>query len=227
MSKWIKRKPHISLEFIKIDQEAIVEVDSKIFSPAISLLADTETELEGIITIDITDPTLEIDPETITDVTTEEIITGPIERCNNYRQDNRRRDSHRQDNRNRQNYRGNLYDSRQRDRTESRDGLRNYINDSTQGKDSSDRDGWMQPRSRNLSHDRGGSRCRSNSRVNTNRDRLRCYRCGEYDHFTQECPNTPTDDEMGHSDSEQASLQMLTQDSLPLNSNGEVEYLNL
>ena len=36
-----------------------------------------------------------------------------------------------------------------------------------------------------------------------------------------------TDDEMGHSDSEQASLQMLTQDSLPLSTIGEVEYLNL
>ena len=57
--------------------------------------------------------------------------------------------------------------------------------------------------------------------------RLRCYRCGEYDHFAQECLNTPMDDEMGHSDSGQASLQMLTQDSLPLNSNSEVEYLNL
>ena len=34
------------------------------------------------------------------------------------------------------------------------------------------------------------------------------------------------DDKMGHSDSEQASLQILNQDSLPLISNGEVEYLN-
>ena len=85
----------------------------------------------------------------------------------------------------------------------------------------------MQPRSRALSDDRGGSRSTSNSTVNTKRDRLRCYRCGEYDHFVQECPNMPKDDEMGHSDSEQASLQMLTQDSLPLNSNGDVEYSNL
>ena len=84
----------------------------------------------------------------------------------------------------------------------------------------------MQPKSRTLSGDRG-SRSRSNSRVNTNRDRLRCYRCDEYNHFAWECANTPTDDEMGHSDSEQTSLQMLTQDNLPLNSNGEVEYLNL
>ena len=65
-----------------------------------------------------------------------------------------------------------------------------------------------------ISEDRGGSKSRSNSRVSTNRDRLRCYRCGEYNHFAQECPNMPMDEEMGHSDSEQAFLQMLTQDSL-------------
>ena len=71
------------------------------------------------------------------------------------------------------------------------------------------------------------SRCRSNSKVSTNRDQLRCYRCGEYDHFDHECPNMPMDDEMGHGDSEHTSLQMITHDNLPLNSNGEVEYLNL
>ena len=72
--------PHISLGFIKIDQEAIVEVHSKLFSPTIGLLAEAETELEGIIviTIEIMDPTLEIDPETITDVPTEAITTGPM-----------------------------------------------------------------------------------------------------------------------------------------------------
>ena len=47
-----------------------------------------------------------------------------------------------------------------------------------------------------------------------------------YDHFSQKCPNTPTDDEMGHSVTEQASLEMMTHDNLPFNSNGEVEYLN-
>ena len=85
----------------------------------------------------------------------------------------------------------------------------------------------MQNRSRTLSNDRGGSRSRSNPRINTNRDRLRCYRCGEYDHFAQEYPNTLTDNEMGHSDSEPALLRMLTQEDLPLNFYGAVEYLNL
>ena len=73
-------KPHISLGFIKIDQEAIVEADSKIFSHTTGPLAETETEPEGIIiiTIEITHPTFEIDPEIITDVTTEKIIISPI-----------------------------------------------------------------------------------------------------------------------------------------------------
>ena len=47
----------------------------------------------------------------------------------------------------------------------------------------------------------------------------------EYDHFMAECPNTSTDEE--YSDMEPASLQMLTHENIPINSNGEVEYLNL
>ena len=56
---------------------------------------------------------------------------------------------------------------------------------------------------------------------------MRCYGCGEPDHFAQECPNTPRDDELGHSDSDQGMLQMLVQDEMPLNFDGEVKYLNV
>ena len=78
MSKWIKRRPNTSLGFIKIDLEATVEVDCRIFSPTIGLSAEIETEVGEIIiiTIEIIDPTIEIDPETIIDVTAEEIATG-------------------------------------------------------------------------------------------------------------------------------------------------------
>ena len=31
---------------------------------------------------------------------------------------------------------------------------------------------------------------RSGSRVSTNRDRIRCYICREYDHFARDCPNS-------------------------------------
>ena len=73
------------------------------------------------------------------------------------------------------------------------------------------------------------SRSRSNSRVSTNRDRIRCYRCREYDHFVVECPNVPTDEELDHSNMEQVALQMLTQENIPLNSEGQahIECLNL
>ena len=150
------------------------------------------------------------------------------ERHKNYRPDNSRRDKYRQDSRNRQNYRGDNSRQRYGDRSESRDRSRNYSSDRARSRDiSRDRDGQVQNRSRTLSNDREGSRSRSNSRTNINRDRLRCYRCGEYDHFAQECPYTLMDDEMGHSDSEPVSIQMLTQEDLPLNFDGEVEYLNL
>ena len=39
---------------------------------------------------------------------------------------------------------------------------------------------------------RSESRFRSSSHVSTNRDRSRCYRCNEYDHFARECPNDAT-----------------------------------
>ena len=34
------------------------------------------------------------------------------------------------------------------------------------------------------------SRSRSESRASTNRDRIRCYYCREYDHFVRNCPNS-------------------------------------
>ena len=34
------------------------------------------------------------------------------------------------------------------------------------------------------------SRSRSGSRASTNRDRIRCYKCREYDHFMRDCPNS-------------------------------------
>ena len=44
----------------------------------------------------------------------------------------------------------------------------------------------------NYRRDRSSSndRSRSGSRANTNRDRIRCYTCREYDHFARNCPNS-------------------------------------
>ena len=58
-------------------------------------------------------------------------------------------------------------------------------------------------------------------------DRVRCYRYWEYNHFASKCPNTPTDEETDYEDIDPASLHMRTQNYGPVDSEGEVEYLNL
>ena len=85
----------------------------------------------------------------------------------------------------------------------------------------------IQSRQSAVSHGRDESRSRSNSRVSTNHDCVRGYRCREYDHFASECPNTPTDEEPDYDDADPASLQMMTQDYYPIDSEGEMQYLNL
>ena len=75
------------------------------------------------------------------------------------------------------------------------------------GEDRRERDG---PVSRSES----GSRSRSRSIVSTNRDRIRCYKCREYDHFANKCPNSITDEEIDQDVLNQSTLQMLSQDNL-------------
>ena len=62
--------------------------------------------------------------------------------------------------------------------------------------------------------DRSSSRrSRSGSRVCTDRDKIRCYKCREYDHFAKDCPTTKTEKEtdqmqqMLNLDEEQTSLK--------------------
>ena len=100
----------------------------------------------------------------------------------------------------RPNYRQNAqwtFRNRSRSRTE------NYNNDYVRGSSRDRHDNRpAQPR-------REESRSRSNSRVSTNCDHVRCYRSREYDHFASECPNTPTDKEPDYDDADPASLQMM------------------
>ena len=101
-----------------------------------------------------------------------------------------------------------------RNRSQSRNRSENYGNDHFRGRS----------RDRNQRR-REESRSRSNSRVSTNRDHMWCYRCREYDHFASECPNTLTDEETDYEDVDPASLQMISQDYGPIDS--ERDYLNL
>ena len=68
----------------------------------------------------------------------------------------------------------------------------------------------------------------SGSRISTNRDRIRCYKCREYDHFASDCPNSVTDEESDWDDSSHSILQILTHDS-PVGSDSQeaVDYLYL
>ena len=101
-----------------------------------------------------------------------------------------------------------------RNRSQSRSRNENYGNNQFRGRS----------RDRNQRR-REESRSRSNSRVSTNRDCMRCYRCREYDHFASECPNTLTDEETDCEDTDPASLQMISQDYGLVDS--ERDYLNL
>ena len=79
---------------------------------------------------------------------------------------------------------------------------------------------------------RSRSKSRSNSRITTNADRIRCYRCQEYDHFANECPNTVMHESDGH-ESDDAALQVMATDIGPDDMQDidrymeDTEYLNL
>ena len=59
------------------------------------------------------------------------------------------------------------------------------------------------------------SRSRSGLRASTNRDRIRCFKCREYDHFAEDCPNSQKEKEpeqiqqMYNLDEEQTALKVL------------------
>ena len=109
--------------------------------------------------------------------------------------------------------------SRQRYRSNSRDNFRNRSYDRSQSRNrdrSSSREEGQRSRTeyrdRNKEN-RSTTRSRSSSHVNTNRDRPRCFRCSEYDHFARECPNALTDEESGSGseDLDDSTWQMLSQ----------------
>ena len=63
------------------------------------------------------------------------------------------------------------------------------------------------------------SRSRSGSRASTNRDRIRCFKCRECDHFARECPTkqesreTEQIQQMFNMDEDQTILQSLLIDT--------------
>ena len=99
-------------------------------------------------------------------------------------------------------------------RSQSRSRNENHNNDYTRGR-SRDRHN-----NRSVPRRREESRSQSNSRVSTNHDQVRCYRCQEYDHFPSKFSNTPTDEEPDYEDADPASLQIMAQNYSPIDSEG-------
>ena len=86
---------------------------------------------------------------------------------------------------------------------------------------------WRQSRPRERNRDSRSwspSSSRLRSRTSTNRDRIRCFKCREYDHFANECPNLVTDNSDRESDSARSvSLHLADSDT-----GSDVEqYLNV
>ena len=86
---------------------------------------------------------------------------------------------------------------------------------------------WRQSRSRERDRERGSrspSSLRLGSRTSMNRDSIRCFRCREYDHFANECPNLIPDNKDRESDSARSvSLHLMDSDT-----GSDVEqYLNI
>ena len=91
-----------------------------------------------------------------------------------------------------------------------------------------DRRPWGQSRSRERgmrARSESSSQSRSNLRTSTNRDKVQCFKCREYDHFANECPNlVPKDSDRESDAARSASLHILADSDTGL----EVEqYLNI
>ena len=96
-------------------------------------------------------------------------------------------------NRPRQNYRDNNFRGntrgygRQDNRGEYRDNRHNEYN---RGRNRSRERTFSRNYGNNRDRSSSNSRSRSGSQASTNRDRIRCYNCREYDHFVRDCPNS-------------------------------------
>ena len=75
-------------------------------------------------------------------------------------------------------------------------------------------------------------------RASTNRDRIRCFKCREYDHFAEDCPNSVTEKDqseqmkqMFNIDKDKTALKVLVADTyddlIRTNSDDSIDHLNL
>ena len=84
--------------------------------------------------------------------------------------------------------------SRQNGRGEYRNSYRNdsYYRSMSRSRERSFSRNYGNNRTRSTSN----SRFRPGSRASTNRDRIHCYKCREYDHFARDCPTSREEKEI-------------------------------
>ena len=117
--------------------------------------------------------------------------TRPNDRNRSYDMSNNARQNY-QGNRFRENFRRDYrQNSRERYRNE-----RNSSSDRSRDRNRSRERTFTGNHRRNRSSD--SDRSRSGSRTSTNRDRIRCYVCREYDHFARDCPNSREERDLEH-----------------------------
>ena len=177
-----------------LETDHIVETSTKI------IIGEEETTTIEVVT-EITGPIIEITVGPEIETTTEMVI-GTINRSNYRREDSNQRYS----NKNQDCSRSRDRDRDRRDRSSSRESSQSRSSSRSQNRHESRR----QSRNNTRNRDRSESRSRSSSHVGTNRDRCRCYRCNEYDHFARECPNDATG--RSSDDAEDSLLRMLDTD---------------
>ena len=130
--------------------------------------------------------------------------------------------------RSQQNYRGNNFQENIRGygRQNSRGDYRNSRHDGYNRSRDRSREGSF---SRNYGNNRdrslSNSRSRSGSRASTNRDRIRCYNCKEYDHFVRDCPTSREErdleqlKQMLNLEAEEQTHSLTSRQSSPIESN--------
>ena len=218
-----------------MDRDRIIIIGTEI-GPIVEIEVNLIIEEEETLTIiEVIGPTIELEVSIEMVMGMEMATVGMIDMTvdqiigDNYRQDHgnqryRNRNPSQDHGRSRPRYRSNSIDNfkaHSYHRSQSRNRNRSSSRDEGQ-------------RSRTVSRDRNienGSttRSRSSSCVTTDRDRLRCFRCSEYDHFARECPNTLTDEESGSGseDLDDSTWQMLSQYGVSALQDFHMEDLNM